>query len=90
MNKILLGPVHTGSQASELGFADSSARELSYIGFHIHRIRHGQRNKPRKIKQKVMLEFFLTDKPLCKWLNTSPRRKSRNWLSIAPRNWWNT
>ena len=48
MNKILLGPVHTGSRASELESADSFARELSYIAFRIHRIRHDQRNKPKK------------------------------------------
>ena len=57
LNKILLGPAHTGSRASELGFADSSARELSYIAFHIHRIRHGQKNKPRNILQ-MKLEYL--------------------------------
>ena len=88
VNKILLGLVHTGSRASELGFADSSVRELSYIAFHIHRIHHGQKNKPRNIKQLIVGIFGLLNyKPLCKWLNTSPHRKSRNWWSIAPRNW---
>ena len=65
VNKILLGPVHTGSRASELGSADSSARELSYIVFRIHRIRHDQRNKPKRFgyrKLKIVQSLLKKEK----------------------------